>query len=181
MKGGAFGYKIFPEELLMLQLVSLVLLAYSFFFIQTSIPKLPARIPVHFNASGVADGWGGPQTLWVLLGAQALTCAVFLVVPYLSQRSPNSVHFGSRKLTDFPPEQRVRMVAMLNDMAGYLAIVMNLFFAGMIHKVIQAAADPAPHLDMHWMGILLVAATLGITFYYLWRFRRAAQGKDADQ
>ena len=57
----------------MLQLVSLMMLIYSYFLIRTNLPNLPARIPTHFNAAGVADGWGSPDTLWVLLGAQACT------------------------------------------------------------------------------------------------------------
>ena len=100
----------------MLQLISIVMVVYSYFLIQTSIPKLPRFIPTHFNAAGVADGWGSPETLWILLGAQALTCAVFLAVPYIGLRHPGSVHFGSRRLSDFPPAQRERMLPMLNDL-----------------------------------------------------------------
>jgi uncharacterized membrane protein len=162
----------------MLQLISLVMVIYSYFLIQTNLPKLPRYIPTHFNAAGVADGWGSPDTLWVLLGSQALTCVVFLIVPYLSQRTPGAVHFGSRKLSDFPPAQRVRMVAMLNDMAGYMSIVMNLFFIFMLHEIIQAATQPHPHIHMLWPLALLMGGMFGITLYYLGRFRRAAKGED---
>jgi len=70
----------------MLQLISLVMVIYSYFLIQTNISKLPRLIPTHFNAAGVANGWGSPDTLWILLGAQALTTVVFLAVPYLLTR-----------------------------------------------------------------------------------------------
>jgi len=161
----------------MLQLISLVMVIYSYFLIQTNLPKLPRHIPTHFNAAGVADGWGSPDTLWVLLGAQALTCAVFLAVPYLSQRYPGAVHFGSRRLSDFSPAQRTRMLPMLNNMAGYLSIVMNLFFCFMLHEIIQATAQPMPHIHPLWPMVLLVAGTLGIMLYYLARFRRAAKSE----
>ena len=72
----------------MLQLISLVMVVYSYFLIQTNLPKLPRLIPTHFNAAGVADGWGSPDILWVLLGAQALTCAVFLLCPISANDSP---------------------------------------------------------------------------------------------
>ncbi|MGA3327217.1 MAG: DUF1648 domain-containing protein [Terriglobia bacterium] len=161
----------------MLQLISVVLVIYSYFLIQTNLPKLPRNIPTHFNAAGVADGWGSPDTLWVLLGAQALTCAVFLIVPYLGQRSPDAVHFGSRRLSDFSPSQRARMVSMLNDLAGYLSIVMNLFFVFMLREIIQAAGQSIPHLHMLWPLVLLVGGTSGIMLYYLGKFRRAAKGE----
>ena len=162
---------------IMLQLISLMMVIYSYFLIQTNIPKLPRLIPTHFNAAGVADGWGSPDTLWFLLGAQALTCGVFLIVPYVGQRFPGAVHFGTRRLSDFSAAQRARMLPMLNDMAGYLAIVMNLFFVFMLQRVIQAAAQPIPHLEVFWPMALLLGGTLGIVLYYLGKFRRAAEGK----
>jgi hypothetical protein len=130
----------------------------------------------------VADGWGSPDTLWFLLGAQALTCAVFLLVPYLSERYPGTVHFGSRHLSDFSPAQRARLVPMLNDMVAYLSIVMNLFFVFMLHAIIRAAAQPIPHLHMLWPLVLLVGGTLGIMLHYLGQFRRAAKDEgDSDR
>ena len=159
----------------MLQLISLLMLIYSFFLIQISIPKLPPRIPTHFNAAGVADGWGGPNNLWALLGAQALVCVVFLVVPYIGQRFPSTVHIGARRLSDFPPAQRSRMLQMLTDMGACLSIVVNAFFCYALHEVIQAAAQPIPHFDPRWPLGLLVGSALSIILYYLVRFRRAAQ------
>jgi uncharacterized membrane protein len=164
----------------MLQLISLVMVVYSYFLIRTSIPNLPRVIPTHFNAAGVANGWGSPDTLWFLLGAQALTSVVFLIVPYMGQRYPHAVHFGSRRLSDYSPVQRARMLPLLNDLAGYLSIVMNLFFVIMLRRVIQAAAQPIPELQTFWPMALLVGGSLGIMLYYLVRFHRAAQGEDGE-
>ena len=91
---------------------------------------------------------------------------------------PRRVHFGSRRLSDFSPAQRVRMIPMLNNMAGCLGIVMNLFFVFMLQKVIQAAAQPIPHLYMFWPMALLLGGTLGIVLYYLWQMRRTTQSED---
>src|ERR1035441_7749610 len=77
MRSGRMGARI----RIMLQLISIAMVVYSYFLIQTNLPNLPPRIPTHFNAAGVADGWGSPDTLWILLGVQALTCAVFLIMP----------------------------------------------------------------------------------------------------
>jgi uncharacterized membrane protein len=162
----------------MLQLISLVMLIYSYFLVRTNLPKLPQHIPTHFNAVGVANGWRSPDILWVLLGAQALTCAVFLIVPYVGQRFPNAIHVGLRRLSDFPPARRARAVAMLNDMAGYLSIVMNLFFVIMLHEMIQAAVQLNPHLNMLWPLALLIGGMSGILWYYMGKFRQAAQSSD---
>lgn len=162
----------------MLQLISVVMVVYSYFLIRTSIPHLPHVIPTHFNAAGVADGWGSPDTLWVLLGAQALTTAVFLIVPYVGQRFPGAIHLGPRRLSDFPPAARTRVLPMLNNMAGYLSILMNLFFIFVLRKLIQGATEPVPELPMFWPMVLLVVGMFGIIFYYFDRFRRIAKGEN---
>ena len=161
----------------MLRLVSLVMLIYSFFLIETTLPKLPRSIPTHFNAAGVADGWGSPDTLWFLLGAQALTCVIFLIVPFLGQLSPGAVHFGSRKLSDFPPAQRVRLLTMLNDMAAYMNILVNVFFVLMLLDILRAAADPNPHLHPLFPMVLLMGGMAGILIYYTRLSYRAAKGQ----
>lgn len=162
----------------MLKLISLVMVGYSYFLIKTTIPHLPQRIPTHFNAAGIPNGWGSANTLWVLLGAQALTWAIFLTVPYIGQLSPGAVHLGARRLTDFPRAQRQRVLSMLDDMAGYMSMVMNLFFVFVLRRIIQAATQPIPHLHMFWPLALLMAGMFAITLYYLEQFRRAA-GREA--
>ena len=161
----------------MLRLISLLMVLNSFFLIQTTIPKLPPRIPVHFNAAGVANGWGSPDTLWFLLGAQALTTLVFLIVPYFSQRNPRAVHFGSRKLSDLSPAQRARMISLLNDMAAYLSTVVNLFFVIMLLQIVKAATDPHPRIHPLLPMVLLGGGMAGIMLYYFTQFWRAPQDK----
>ncbi len=160
------------------RLVSFLLLIYSFFLIQTGLPKLPARIPTHFNSAGRADGWGSPGSLWIIFVAQALTCAVFLLVPYLGQKYPNSVHLGLRRLTDFPVSQRVAILTMMNEMVGYLSVVMNLLFVLMLHEIIQAAQQSVPHFQMLWLLVLGAGGTFAILWYYLGKFRRIEKSDD---
>jgi len=165
----------------MLQLISLVMVIYSYFLIQTNLPKLSQSIPTHFNAAGMADGWGSPTTLWVLLGAQAFTCAVFLIVPHLGQRFPGAIHVGTRRLSDFSASQRARMLPMLNNMTGYMSIMMNLFFVLMLREIIQAATQPLPRIRPLFpmvLIVLLMGGYLGIILYYLVQFRRVAKSKD---
>ena len=159
----------------MLQLISLVLLIFSFFIIHTSMPTLPKYVPTHFNAAGVANAWGSPDILWVLLGAQALTCVLFLIIPYLGQLSPGAIHVGRRRLNDFPPAQRAHILAMLNDMAAYMNIVMNLFFVMMLLQIVRAASQPISRIHPLFPMVLLIGGTFGILFYYTLQFYRVAK------
>ena len=159
----------------MLQLISLVLLMFSFFIIQTSLPTLPKYVPTHFNAEGVANAWGSPDIFWVLLGAQALTCVLFLVIPYLGQLSPGAIHVGRRRLNDFPPSQRAHILSLLSDMAAYMNIVMSLFFVLMLVQIIRVAAQPIPRIHPLFPMVLLIGGTFGILFYYTVQFYRVAK------
>jgi hypothetical protein len=112
------------------------------------------------------------------LGAQALTCAVFLIVPYLGEKAPSMVHFGRRRLSDFAPAQQARMSAMLKDMAAYMSIVMNVFFVLMLLEVTRAASEPNPRIHPLFPMVLLLGGTFGILLYYTGRFLRVAKGED---
>lgn len=137
---------------------------------------MPRIIPTHFNAAGVANGWGSPGTLWILFGAQALTCVVFLAIPYIGQLAPGAVHFGSRRLNDFPEAQRPQLVNILNDMAGYMAIIMNVFFVWVLRQILRAAAQPIPHISMFAPLALLIGGMSITSVVFMLRFHRAATG-----
>ncbi len=48
--------------------IPLGLLVATFLLIRFYYPQLPTRIPIHFNLSGVADGWGSRGSLYGLFG-----------------------------------------------------------------------------------------------------------------
>lgn len=160
----------------MLRLVSFLLLVYSYFLIQAGLLKLPSRIPTHFNSAGAVDGWGNPESLWIIFAAQALTCAVFLLVPYLGQKHPNSVHLGLRRLSDFPISQRAGILTLMSEMLGYLSVVLNLFFVLTLHEIIKAAQQRVPHFQMLWLLVLGAGGTFAVLWYYLREFRRIKKG-----
>ena len=148
------------------RLITLGLAIYSFFLIKVNIPRLPARIPTHFNAAGQADGWGSPDSLWFLLLAQVFTGGLFLVIPLLGQRFPESVHLGSRNLSDFTPTQRERIMPLLTDMMGYVSILLTLLFCILLREAIQAASSSHPHFSPKWeLGVFFAAIAATLIFY----------------
>ncbi|MGD1156364.1 MAG: DUF1648 domain-containing protein [Terriglobia bacterium] len=159
----------------MLRLVSLAMVLYSYFLVRTSLPELPRCIPTHFNAAGEPNGWGSPDTLWTLLGVQILVSVIFLGVPYLGQRFPQTVNLGLRRLGDYTPEQRLRILPLLHDWMGYMSILANLFFVALLRDFIHAAVQPHPRLHIGWPLGLLLGGALGLTFYYIRRINRAAK------
>jgi uncharacterized membrane protein len=151
------------------RLITFGLAFYSFFLIKTNIPRLPARIPTHFNAAGEADGWGSPDTLWFLLLVQALTSGLFLVAPLLGQRFPGMVNVGFRKLSDFAPGQRERIMLLFTDMMGYMSVLLSLLFCILLRETIHAALSSHPHFAPWWELGLFLASTAVTVIYYLSR------------
>jgi uncharacterized membrane protein len=151
------------------RLFTLALAIYSFFLIKTRIPLLPARIPTHFNAAGEANGWGSPDTLWFLLLVQVLICGLLLAMPLIGLRYPGSVHLGRRRLSDFGPEVRERIMPLFTDMMGTMSVLLSLLFSFLLHEIIQAASSSQPHFSPKWELGLFLAGTAVTLIYYLSR------------
>ena len=157
------------------KIVAAALALYSAYLIQTSLANLPPRIPVHFNAAGQPNGWGSPQTLWVLLAFQVLVALVMLSISVWSRRFPGSVNLGSQKLSDYAPEQRESILPLLDRMAGWLSVFTSLFFVVIISEAIPAAGSPHPQFHVGRAAVLFVICMVGVAFYYVWVIKRVAR------
>jgi len=158
----------------MQRLVTLALALYSFLLIETNIARLPARIPTHFNGAGEANGWGSPDTLWLLLVVQVLICGLFLAVPLLGRRFPGSVNVGTQRLSDFTPAQQERIMPLFSDMMGYMSVLLGLLFSVLLRETIHAASSAHPHLSLWWELGVFLAGTAATLIYYFRRFDAVA-------
>ena len=149
--------------------IAMGLALYSFALVQSSVGTLPARIPTHFNSVGEPNGWGSPDVLWLILLMQVFTCGIFLLVPPLSRRFPESVHFGARRLSDFTPEQQERLLPLVTEMTGAMSAPLGLLFSYLIHEMIRVASSSHPNLSLAWAMALFLPATAAIVIYYLRR------------
>ena len=157
------------------KIIAAVLALYSAFLIQTSLPGLPGRIPVHFNAAGQPDGWGGPQTLWVMLFFQLLVAVAMLSVSFWGRKFPGSVHLGARRFSDLTPEQRERALPLLDQMAGWMSVAVSLFFVFLIRESIRAAESSNPEFHAGWAAVLFVGGMVVLAFYYLRSINKAVE------
>ena len=158
----------------MLKAITAALAFYSYYLIRTSLPTLPARIPTHFNFAGQPDGWSSPQTLWMLLVIQVVTGVLMLSIPLWGRRFPQIVNLGFKRLSDYTPAQRERIMPLLEEMAGLMGITFSLLFTYLIHEMIRAATVAHPRLQMGWPLGLFVAAMVGLSIYYIRRINAVA-------
>jgi len=140
----------------------IALLLYSYFEIKTRLPRLPP---------GIATA------LWILLSVHILGSAIFLSIPYLGRSFPQCLHFGRRKLSDYTPKQRDRIMPLLRNMAGLMGLLFGLFFAVNIRLLTADGAPSAHPRPLVWLPIGLVVGETAIALHYLRAFDKAA-GKD---
>lgn len=159
---------------MLLRLGSVFLLIYSFVLVHDAVPKLPPRIPVHFNAAGRPDGWGSPGTLWLLFGVQLGMTLLFFAVPWVTSRF-RAGRIGRRRLSQLPPEQRAQVAGILRRMFDIDALLINGLFALICRWHIAAAFAPGSLLPT-WPLPFLLGGMVVSSFYYTWKlyqFNRA--------
>jgi len=156
----------------------LALAVYAFVSIRSAMPQLPERVPTKFNWQGEPTGWGGPETLWILLTTQILGSVVILAIPAIGRRAPQLVNLGLRRLSDYSVEARERIMPLLTDMCGYLAVIYSFLFAFLTREIIRAALVPGTHPSLWPIGAF-VAATAGLVIYYVRRFNQEARANSS--
>jgi hypothetical protein len=94
----------------MFRVLAVVALAYSYLQVETGLPEIATRRP------GIAI------TVWTLFAIGVLMTAVLLSVPFIARSSPEMVHFGWRRLSDYTPEQLRRILPLLRTVVGLMAL-----------------------------------------------------------
>ncbi|HLY17154.1 MAG TPA: hypothetical protein VKR61_08005 [Bryobacteraceae bacterium] len=154
----------------MIMFLSAGLIAYSYFEIRSGLPAIAAQVPSHGVPGAIT------ASLWISLFVEIFLTGTLLVVPWISRAYPEAVHFGVRRMSDYTPEQRERIMPLLKQMMGMMSGAYNLFSGMGIHMRIQDALwDPRRRPNLWWMAGALVS--LGaITYYYVRRFDEEASG-----
>jgi uncharacterized membrane protein len=155
------------------RLITLGLALYSFFLIKTNIPRLPARIPTHFDVAGEANAWGSPDILWFLFLIQVLVCGLMLAMPLVGRRFPGTVHLGTRNLSDFTPELQEQIMPLFTRMMEWMSVLLGLLFSSLLYEIIQTSASAHPHIPKWELGAFL-GGTVVILIYYLSRINALA-------
>lgn len=151
--------------------LALALVAYSYWLVLRAMPGLPDRSPNRFDWSGKVTDWGEPWSLWLLLAVQVVGTVVILAVPTVGRLAPRLINLGRRRLSDFSPEVRERIMPLLEDLCGYMAIFYSLLFTAITRDIIRAAMQPGWHPTVSPL-VGYVIATAAVVFYYVRRIER---------
>jgi uncharacterized membrane protein len=120
---------------------------------------LPDIIPVHFDAAGNPDGWGGKENLLFMPG---LATALFVVMTFLN-RQPHIFNY-SVKITE---ENAPRQYALVTRLVRYTKLSIALVFLLITWMVVQSVAGKGSGFGRWVLPLVLALFTLPVVLYII--------------
>ncbi len=144
---------------LLLELITLVCLLASALLPVLYYGRLPDEIPIHFNGTGEANGYGSKQLIFLL---PVITAAQYLLLRYLNKR-PEKFNYPTKITMDNALHQyttATKMIRMLN-------LFCTALFTYLTIHIIRSALNEAGGLGAFFVpGVLVIL--VGISAYYFY-------------
>jgi len=153
-------------------LANLSLLFLIGLFVYSSYPRLPARIPMHFDMAGRPDRWDGRGGIAVLaVFALAMTAVLYAVIWLTPRLTKNARYMNIPRKQEFlrlPAEKQESYWAVFKEFFAALGLAVNLLFYLILRGLVRIATGTAGLLPFKamWPAFGLMALVL---VYYAWR------------
>lgn len=120
----------------------------------TAYPRLPPRIPVHFDGSGVPDRWTDSSPgEWFLLPIIGTGMALLLVLigrsmPWLASNYPGIINVPKAKLfRELDAPARVRVLAPMSHLMEWTSALVCVLFASILWGSFEVAIGTEERLS----------------------------------
>ena len=138
---------------------------FTVMLVATRYAALPAVIPIHFNAHGAVDGWGGKITLLLLAGASCLLYGVLTLAASFPEHMISLPMKVARRRDALP---------LAVEMVCWLKVEIAWMFYWITWTIIAVATGRRPGLGP-WFMPLLLACVFGTTALYYWRILQSPE------
>jgi uncharacterized membrane protein len=109
-----------------------------------AVPRLPGRVPSHFDGSGKVDAWGGPSILWLLPGLCVVLVSVIHAMSRLVIGRPNLWIGADRDLFEqLSSIDRREAIERMRCIPGSTSIGIAIMFMAIQSVVYWTAASNA--------------------------------------
>ncbi len=142
------------------ELIALVGLVFSVAVVADFYSRLPERIATHFNAEGMANGFGARSTLWVLVGIAVLLYLILSAVGSLQ-----GVVSLKRPLA---PQREKMALAESMALVGWVKAEVCWMFAYLCLAMVRNGMGLQVGLGVWFLPVTLVVV-LGTCGYYMVR------------
>ncbi|MDP6142466.1 MAG: DUF1648 domain-containing protein [Dehalococcoidales bacterium] len=166
--------KSYPPQL---ELIALLVLVFTVYWVIANYDFLSETIPTHFNFHGIPDKWGSKNEILVfpIMGA-------FLYIVLTTLNIILAVAKDLRKYINLPPKRKAvlsdakveELRIFLNRSLFTLKVVTQGLVAYLLFMSIEVAQGKASDLGQWWLMFLL--AILMIIGYLLWKSYRLTAG-----
>jgi len=141
------------------ELLATVGLLFAILTVAVQYSELPRRIPVHFAANGLANGWDDKSFLWFLV---VITCLVYLgltMIPFAPK--------GSFSLP-VSPQLREASFPLALDMVAWLKAELTWIFAAITWSMVVVAQGRSKGMTP-WFTPLAFGVVFATVLYYIAR------------
>jgi uncharacterized membrane protein len=145
---------------LLLEITSIIVLLGTFIWVGSNYSLLPAIIPVHYNSSGAADGFGAKFFVLIYPFISLLLFIVLTLIIRIPHRFNYAVEVKTQNL-----EQQYRLVTLFLRFAKLLGVLM---FALLSRATIISAKTSNPTSIWPYLAGFLVLFSLGLFLYLIY-------------
>jgi uncharacterized membrane protein len=132
---------------------------FAFATVTMHYAELPNRIPTHFNAHGMVNGWGDKSSLWHLVG---VTCALYLMLTLLRFLPPSLINLP------VGPDRRAAAMPIAMATIGWIKAEIAWTFALSIWTIVALAQGRIEAMSAWFLPATLIVI-FGTIAYYLVR------------
>lgn len=129
----------------------------------TSYSSLPDTIPTHFNAAGVADGFGRKVSI---VGLPVIATLLYVGLTVLN-RFPHIFNFP----TSITQDNALRQYTNATRMIRYLKLILVLVFAWISFQTIQQANGTDEGLGLWFLPLTLVLVFMPLLYFVIKSFQ----------
>lgn len=145
------------------EVITLAILLAIWICLIVNYSKLPETIPVHFNASGVADGFGEKKSIFSL----PIVATVMFFGLFLLSRFPRILNYP-KKITE---ENAYVQYLYATRLVRYLNFALVVIFGYLILASILNAQGSADGLGVWFTPLMLVLLFVPLIFYLIKAYR----------
>ena len=145
------------------EVIALTGLVFAIAVVADFYSRLPERIATHFNGAGMANGFGGRATLWVLVGIALLLYVTLSAI----ERIPRMVNLKK----PLAPEREMVVLAESMAMVGWIKVEICWMFGYLCLAIVRNAMGMQVGLGRWFLPVTLLAV-FGTMAVYLGRIVR---------
>jgi len=129
---------------------------------------LPDTIPVHFNGTGEADGYGPKGLIFLLPAFGTLLIPGFLIL----SRFPHKLNYPVKITEENAGRQYALAARLVRYMALSIATIFNLITVRIVHSALTGSAKPDP-----WFLPMILVLVFGPLIFFIFKMFKNSSPK----